>query len=255
MEIWQAIVLGLVQGFTEFLPVSSSGHLVLLQNWFGIDPEYSMFLTIMLHVGTLVPVCIVFFKDILGLFKRPSGLLYLVIASIPAGLVGFLLGDQIDAVFYGGKYLAPCFVITALVLLQAELTAKSRPLYRDINAGNAFAMGVAQAIAVVPGISRSGSTIAAGCFCGVDRSKNANFAFLMSIPVILGSALKEGYDFIKAPAVNVGALPIILGILAAAVSGYIAIKVMLNLVKKANFKWFSFYLVILSFVLLIIDLI
>ncbi|PWM72647.1 MAG: undecaprenyl-diphosphatase [Bacillota bacterium] len=252
MEIWQAIVLGLVQGFTEFLPVSSSGHLVLLQNWFGIDPEHSMFLTIMLHVGTLIPVCIVFFKDILGLFKRPMGLLYLVIASVPAALVGFLLSDQLDAVFYGGKYLAPCFIITALVLLQAELSAKRKPLFKDINAGNALAMGVAQAIAVVPGISRSGSTIAAGCFCGVDRSKNANFAFLMSIPVILGSALLEGYRFIKAPAMDIEILPLLLGVLAAAVSGYIAIKVMLNLVKKADFKWFSLYLAILSLILLII---
>ncbi len=252
MEIWQAIVLGLVQGFTEFLPVSSSGHLVLLQNWFGIDPEYSMFLTIMLHVGSLIPVCIVFFKDIIGLFKHPKGLLYLVIASVPAALVGFLLSDWLDGVFYGGKYLAPCFLITALALLLAELSAKKRPLYKDIDAGNAFMMGVAQAIAVVPGISRSGSTIAAGCMLGVERGKNANFAFLMSIPVILGSALLEGYEFAKAPSVDIGALPLLLGVIAAAVSGYIAVKLMLSLVKKADFKWFSLYLAVLSVILLII---
>ena len=254
MEIWQAIVLGLVQGFTEFLPVSSSGHLVLLQGWFGINPENSMFLTIMLHVGTLVPVCIVFFKDILGLFKRPVNLLYLVIASIPAALVGFLLSDAIDAVFFGGRYLVPCFIFTALVLLLAELTAKSKPLYRDINAANAFGMGIAQAVAVIPGISRSGSTIAVGCFCGVDREKNANFAFLMSLPVILGSALLEIVSFAQAPA-NIEVLPVILGVVSAAVSGYLAIKLMLRVVKKANFKWFSLYLVILSAVQLIIDVV
>ncbi len=252
MNVWQAVLLGLVQGLTEFLPVSSSGHLVLLQKWFGIDPDYSMFLTVMLHVGTLIPVCIVFFKDILGLFKNPITLLYLVIASIPAALVGFLLGDQIDAVFYGGKYLAPCFLFTALVLLQAELVAKTKPLYRDINAGNAALMGVAQAVAVVPGISRSGSTIAAGCFCGVDREKNANFAFLMSLPVIAGSALLEGYDFIKSGSTEISFLPVLLGVIAAAISGYVAIRVMLALVKKANFKWFSLYLVCLSVLLLII---
>ena len=252
MNVWQAVLLGLVQGLTEFLPVSSSGHLVLLQKWFGIDPDYSMFLTVMLHVGTLIPVCIVFFKDILGLFKKPIPLLYLVIASIPAALVGFLLGDQIDAVFYGGKYLAPCFLFTALVLLQAELVAKTKPLYRDINAGNAALMGVAQAVAVVPGISRSGSTIAAGCFCGVDREKNANFAFLMSLPVIAGSALLEGYDFIKSGSTEISFLPVLLGVIAAAISGYVAIRVMLALVKKANFKWFSLYLVCLSVLLLII---
>ena len=255
MTVWQAVVLGIVQGLTEFLPVSSSGHLVLLQKWFGIDPEYSMFLTVMLHVGTLVPVCIVFFKDILGLFKRPMSLLYLVIASVPAALVGFLLSDQLDAVFYGGAYLAPCFIFTALVLLQAEFTAKTKPLYRDINAGNAFAMGLAQAVAVVPGISRSGSTIAAGCFCGVDREKNANFAFLMSLPVIAGSALLEGYDFIKGGgAADIQFLPVLFGVIAAAVSGYIAIKVMLALVKKANFKWFSLYLVCLSILLFILQI-
>lgn len=256
MEIWEAIVLGLVQGFTEFLPVSSSGHLVLLQKYLGINPEYSMFLTVMLHLGTLIPVCVVFFKQILDLFKKPfKSMGYLIIASIPAALVGFLLGDILDQVFYGGKYLIPCFLFTAIVLYAAELASKKRPLYNDINVKNSAIMGIAQAVAVIPGISRSGSTIAAGCFCGVDREKNANFAFLMSIPVILGSALLESLDVVKAGTIGIGALPLIFGIIASAVSGYVAIKLMLSVVKQANYKWFSLYLVLLSVVLLIIELV
>lgn len=256
MEIWGAIVLGLVQGFTEFLPVSSSGHLVLLQRWLGIDAEYSMFLTVMLHLGTLIPVCIVFFKEILGLFKKPfKNMAYLVIASIPAAIVGFLLGDFLDEVFYGGKFLIPCFLVTAIVLYAAELTSKKRPLYNEINVKNSTIMGIAQAIAVIPGISRSGSTIAAGCFCGVDREKNANFAFLMSIPVILGSALVESLGVIKSGGFDIGVLPLIFGVFAAAVSGYIAVKLMLSLIKKADYKWFSLYLVLLSVALLIIELV
>lgn len=256
MEIWEAIVLGLVQGFTEFLPVSSSGHLVLLQRWLNINPDYSMFLTVMLHLGTLIPVCIVFFKEILELFKVPfKSMGYLIIASIPAALVGFLLGDFLDEVFYGGKFLIPCFLFTAIVLYTAEIVSKKRPLYNDINVKNSALMGVAQAVAVVPGISRSGSTIAMGCFCGVDRSKNANFAFLMSIPVILGSALLESLDVIKSGTIGIEPLPLVFGVLAAAVSGYLAIKLMLSVIKKANYKWFSLYLVLLSVVLLIIELV
>lgn len=256
MEIWEAIVLGLVQGLTEFLPVSSSGHLVLVQQWFGINPEYSMFLTVMLHLGTLIPVCVVFFKEILGLFKKPfKSMGYLIIASIPAAIVGFLLGDFLDEVFYGGRLLIPCFLVTAVVLYAAELVSKKRPLYNDINIKNSAIMGLAQAVAVVPGISRSGSTIAAGCFCGVDRDKNANFAFLMSIPVILGSALVESLGVIKSGSFDIGVLPLIFGVFAAAVSGYVAIKLMLSVIKKANYKWFSLYLVLLSVVLLIIELV
>ncbi len=256
MEIWEAIVLGLVQGLTEFLPVSSSGHLVLVQQWFGINPEYSMFLTVMLHLGTLIPVCVVFFKEILGLFKKPfKSMGYLIIASIPAAIVGFLLGDFLDEVFYGGRFLIPCFLVTAVVLYAAELVSKKRPLYNDINIKNSAIMGLAQAVAVVPGISRSGSTIAAGCFSGVDREKNANFAFLMSIPVILGSVLVESLGVIESGNLGIEPLPLIFGILAAAVSGYVAIKLMLSVIKKANYKWFSLYLVLLSVVLLIIELV
>lgn len=255
MNIWQAIVLGLIQGFTEFLPVSSSGHLVLMQRFFDIDPEYSMFLTVMLHIGTLVPVFIVFFKDIVGLFKPPFKMMgFLALASVPAALVGLLLGDWLDSVFYGGQYLIPCFLVTAFVLVSAEYVSKKRPLYNDINIKNSALMGLAQAVAVVPGISRSGSTIAMGCFSGVDREKNANFAFLMSIPVILGSAFVESVGVIKAGSIGgIGVWPLLFGILAAAVSGYIAIKVMLRLIKKANFKWFSLYLVLLSIVMLILE--
>lgn len=174
---------------------------------------------------------------------------------MPAALVGFLLGDLLDGVFYGGKYIVPCFVFTAVILYAAELVSKKRKAFGEINAKSALGMGLAQAVAVIPGISRSGTTIAAGCFCGVEREKKANFAFLMSIPVILGSALVECVKVVKAGDIGISAAPIIFGILAAAVSGYLAIKLMLAVIKKADYKWFSLYLVLLSAVLLIIDLV
>lgn len=254
MKIYQAVILGAVQGLTEFLPVSSSGHLVLLQKLFGIDTDCSLFLTVMLHVGTLVPVFIVFWKQIVGLFKKPfKKLLLLVLASVPAALAGFLLGDFLDRAFYGGKYLIPCFVFTAVLLYAAELYSKRRPMLKPVGVKTSVVMGLAQAVAVVPGISRSGTVISAGCFCGADRTENADFAFLMSIPVILGSALVEGVKAVKTGFGGIGVMPLLFGVLSAAVFGYVAVKLMLSVIKKANYKWFSVYLVLLSAVMAIIQ--
>ena len=256
--IWKSIALGTVQGLTEFLPVSSSGHLTLLQRMLGYDlgGGSMTFVNIMLHFGTLLAVVVVFWKDILALFKKPFKTLgFLVLATIPAGVVGLLFNDKIDEIFSGSSglfYLAICFATTALILLITELVAKNRKKTSGLNIKSSLCMGVVQAIALFPGISRSGSTIAAGTISGAKTEDVAKFSFLMSIPVILGSvavSLKgvifDEPEVITAMGTN-GIIGIVVGIVFSAVSGFFAIKIMLKVIGKGNYKWFSLYLVLLS---------
>lgn len=258
MEIWQAIVLGAVQGFAEFLPISSSGHLMLLQYWFGIEEAF--FYSIMLHLGTLIPVVIVLWKEIISLFKKPfNKFWYLVLATIPAGIIGivFSVAFDLDALFYDNIWLLSiAFLITAGVLLFVEQRAKKTEMLNPINAKTAFIMGCGQAFGVLPGISRSGSTLSAGILGKVDRDSNANFTFLMSIPIILAAVLMEGVDVVKTGSIgNVNWVSLAFGIVTSAVCGYIAVKFMLKIIKKANYKWFSIYLVGMSIATLITALV
>ncbi|MDE6849994.1 MAG: undecaprenyl-diphosphate phosphatase, partial [Clostridia bacterium] len=165
MQWWQALILGLTQGLTEFLPVSSSGHLTFLQRVLGIDiGGAELFFNIILHLGTLVAVCIIFWRDILDLFKKPfKTLLYLVVATIPAAVAGLLLDDVIETHLMGGKYvgvvLAVFFTFTAAVLFATEVFAKRKKSELPLCWRTTLPMGFAQAVAILPGVSRSGSTI------------------------------------------------------------------------------------------------
>lgn len=260
MEIWQAIVLGVVQGLTEFLPVSSSGHLLFLQKVLDVNVgDAEMFFNIILHLGTLIAVCAVFYKDIINLFKKPyTTLTYLVVATIPAGLVGVLFDDYIDEIFvqgaFVGIFLAIFFTITALALFMTERYAKSRTQAALLNWKNTTAMGLAQAVALLPGISRSGATICAGTLAGGRNEDVSRFSFLMSIPIILGSFLvslvKGIYNgelatSFTAAGDNIGWC-IAIGFIVSALVGFFAIKVMLKAIEKANYKWFSLYLILLA---------
>lgn len=267
MEIWQAVVLGLVQGLTEFLPVSSSGHLSFFQNVLGVSTSNAQLISIILHLGTLVAVCIVFFKDILALFKKPFKTLFLLILStIPAvifGLSAELL--NIDYYFYYGDYaailLSVCFLITAAVLFATEVIAKRRMNGLPLSLKTAIPMGLAQAVAILPGISRSGSTICAGTIAGGKSADIAKFSFLMSIPVILGGFVLElGKGIIdgslKADLALNGSsyiLAIGVGFIVSAMAGLFAIRVMLKAIQKANYKWFSLYLVLLAITCIILQ--
>ncbi|MBR1983865.1 MAG: undecaprenyl-diphosphate phosphatase [Clostridia bacterium] len=258
MEIWQAIVLGAVQGFAEFLPISSSGHLMLLQYWFGIEEAF--FYSIMLHLGTLIPVVIVLWREILAIFKKPfNKFWYLVLATIPAGIIGivFSVAFDLDELFYNNIWLLSiAFLITAGVLLFVEQRAKRVEMSNPINTKTAFIMGCGQAFGVLPGISRSGSTLSAGILGKVDRDSNANFTFLMSIPIILAAVLMEGIDVVQSGTIgNVNWVSLAFGIVTSAVCGYIAVKFMLKIIKKANYKWFSIYLVGMSIATLITALV
>lgn len=262
MEFWEAVILGIVQGLTEFLPVSSTGHLEITKAVLNIDlGECDIFFDIMLHAGTLVAVFIVYWKKIWRLFTKPyKKLLYLIIATVPAGLAGVLLDDLLEEYCLNGFVCGICFLITAGLLLACEYAAeknKKSGRLSDLNLKNTFSMGIAQAFAVFPGISRSGSTIAAGVFAGGKSEEVADFTFLMSIPVILGSLVlkllglfvHEG-EFQAA----VGAFSstgnmigcLVFGIISAAAVGLFAIKLVLSAVKKANYKWFSVYLAVVA---------
>lgn len=253
MTIWQGILLGAVQGLAEFLPISSSGHLILFQRWLGI-PEVPNIFDILLHIATLIPICIVLFKEIIAIFKKPlNKLWFLIIATIPAGILGVWLDNYIEGVFKAGDNLAAillgcAFLITAVELFVAERVQKKTEEGLPLSYKSSAIMGVAQAVALLPGISRSGTVICAGTFAKVDRNENANFTFIMSIPVILGALclkvlkLAVGIETLD----SVPALPMILGMLTATIVGYVSIRFMLKLIKKVDYKWFSLYLVLIA---------
>ena len=255
--IWKSFLLGAVQGLTEFLPVSSSGHLTLLQKILNYDlgGGSMMFVNVMLHLGTLLAVVVVFRKDILALFHKPFKTLFmLIVATIPAGVVGLLFNDKIDALFAGDNalfLLAILFSTTAALLLICELVAVRFKKTTPLGWKNAIPMGLAQAVALFPGISRSGSTIVAGTLTRAKNDDVAKFSFLMSIPVILGSVVVElkHVIFDTPEGVAFGGpeiVGILVGVITSAVFGFFAIKLMLKVISKANYKWFALYLVALS---------
>ena len=252
MNILKAVILGIVQGFTEFLPISSSGHLVLFQKLFGISQPMLSF-DVVLHLGTLVAVFIVFWGDILAILKKPlQNITYmLIVATIPAVVVGLLFDKQIGALFTGGITLALGFIITGLLLIYSDRIKNPQKLEKDIRFTDAVVIGCMQAIAIAPAISRSGSTITAGLHQRLSRETAARFSFLLSIPAILGAAVLTARDIIKGPGgaagfLSAGTLPLIFGFLAAALSGYLSIRFMLDLIKKSKLSYFGYYVLVLA---------
>lgn len=246
------MVLGLVQGFTEFLPVSSSGHLILVRELMGLNDStasaFNLMFDIMVHMGTLIAVVIVLYKQIIGLFRKPfKRLAMLVVACIPAVIVGFTCKDYIEKYFSTAQYLCFFFLITAVLMLVSEIVAKRNGNPKELSWGSAIAMGVMQGAGVFPGISRSGSTIFGGIVSGTDRKQVATFSFLMSIPIILGSLLLSVIDVAQAGAIaQVDWFCIFVGAASAFASGYFAVRVMLDLIAKAKFRWFSLYLLVVA---------
>lgn len=262
MNIFEGILLGILQGLTEFLPVSSSGHLVLFRGLLGIEGEFLFFDT-MLHVGTLAAVCLVFYKDIVKILKKPfQKLTYmLALATVPAVIFTLLFDSFFEGAFEG-KYLGFGFLMTSLVLTLSEKLFDLYKLSGVYGEGKrikfpdykeALIMGVAQGFAIVPGLSRSGSTIAGGIISKVEREGAARFSFLMSIPAILGSVVLQSFDLIKNGAPEgLFFWPTFFGTIFAAVSGFFAIRFMYNLVKNKKLYGFAIYTAILG-ALVILD--
>ena len=252
MEVWKAAVLGAVQGLTEFLPVSSSGHIILFEKLLRVQGGGAFF-GVMLHAGTLIAVLFAYFYKILEMIKSDRKmLLYLLIATVPASLVGFFLGDMIDRIFFGGKYLWIFFALTAVLLLSAGRYAKKPRILRPIGVKTSFIAGAAQALAVVPGLSRSGATISACIFAGADRESAADFSFLMSIPIIAGAIFAELLKvFTGSSAVpEIPWLSLAAGALTAAAFGFLSIRLVLRSIKKGSLRGFAVYLFALAAFLL-----
>ena len=251
MEIAVLCLLGLVQGLCEFLPVSSSGHLVLLSSLFGV--EDSLFVSIILHVATLLAVVIVFRKDIWQMIKHPFSeqAINLYIATIPTCIIVLILMPLVD-ISFGGSFLGISFLLSAILLIFSSCQAKKTP-GQTFTKKHAIIMGIAQGFAVFPGLSRSGTTICAGLLCGGDKKECAKFSFLMSLPIIVLSLLMEIYNIaVAGQTVTVNTAGLLLAFVIAFVVGVISIKVMIKLTEKANFKWFAIYLILLSIISLIV---
>ena len=246
MSIWIAILLGVVQGLTEFLPVSSSGHLILFEKLFGADPTQCILFDVVLHLGTVLAVVIVFWKSIVQMVKHPFGedMQKLVFATLPTIIIALVFKDFFKGTFDGGL-LWLGFLVTAIFMFVTDYACKHNYQYKPLTHKNAIIMGVFQGFAILPGISRSGSTISSALVQGVRRDQSSKFSFLMSIPAILGSLVVELFDTTKST-ISIGFLPLIFGFFASAIFGYLAIKLMLKVIKKAKFLWFGIYLVILS---------
>ena len=258
MELLKAVVLGVIQGFTEFLPISSSGHLVIGSEIMNFH-EQGIAFDVFLHLGTLVSVMIVFRREILAMIKAPlqyfSGDrdeevmqnlrwdIYVVIATIPAVLAGLYLKDSIHDVFSNLSLVFFMLFITGMLMIGTRYLKS-----RDVTLGqkHAFLIGCAQALAIFPGLSRSGSTIFAGMALGIDRQIVAKFSFIMSIPVILGAVVLQLGDLLSDPPTLDSCVNIAAGTLVAAVSGYYAIVLLLDIIRKNRLQWFGYYCLVLS---------
>ena len=272
---FQAFILGIIQGLTEYLPVSSSGHLTIASNLFGIDDGSKILtLNIAVHIATVLSTVVILWKEIVWIFsdlfkwKWNEGSKYAVnilISMIPVGIVGLLFKDKVEEVFGSGLLVVGiCLMITA-TLLAFSYWAKPRQR-ENISPLHAFIIGIAQAVAVLPGLSRSGSTIATGLILGNKKERLAQFSFLMVIPPILGEALLDAKKLIsgetatavadaaQSGATTIGTIPLIIGFLAAFIVGCIACKWMINLVKKGKLIWFAVYCAIVGLAAIIIPL-
>ena len=249
MSALETLILGIVQGLTEFLPVSSSGHLELVKAIFGNDYEQQqgLLVTVTLHAATAFSTIFVFRKDIvmilsdLLLFKRGESLnfsLKIILSMIPAVIIGLFFEDFIASLFVGKIALvAVMLMITALLLFLADRVNENN---KELNYSNTFYIGVIQAIAILPGISRSGATIALAVLLKIDRKKAARFSFLMVIPLILGSMAKSVMDGDLSQD-STALLPLLVGFVSAFITGVFACRWMVALVKKSQLKYFSFY--------------
>ena len=264
MELIKAVILGIVQGATEFLPVSSSGHLVLGSHLLGFQEQGIVF-DVLLHLGTLVSVLVVFRQELSTMVKAPflwmqnklddEGRhyllwdLYVVVATIPAVLVGLFYKEQIEKMFTSVAIVCFMLIITGLMMITARfITDRGRP----VNGPRAFLMGCGQAFAIIPGVSRSGTTIFTGMMLGINRETAARFSFIMSIPAILGAAVLNIGEIVAHPPTSGALLAYAAGTAAAALTGYLAIIMLLDVIKKNRLQWFGYYCLVVAFTGLIL---
>ncbi|MGE0077766.1 MAG: undecaprenyl-diphosphate phosphatase [Bacteroidales bacterium] len=259
MTIIEAIILGLIQGLTEFLPVSSSGHIELGKAILGVNVQESLEFTIAVHAATVLSTLVVFRKDIINLFAgffkfkmndETKFVLKILLSTIPVLFVGFFLKDEVEKLFEGNLLIVGIMLLVTALLLTLSKYLQSVNT-KPIGSRDSFIIGIAQAIAVLPGLSRSGSTISTGLILGNHRDEIAKFSFLMVIIPILGAAV---LDVAKGDFGAISLQPVLAGFVAAFVSGYLACNWMVKLVRKGNLIWFAVYCAIVGLTAIIFSL-
>jgi undecaprenyl-diphosphatase len=265
MTVIEALILGIIQGITEFLPVSSSGHLVLFQRIFGISEPALLFDTLV-HGGTLIAVFVVLWRDVWDILRRPLQPItaWLVLATLPAVAAALLFKDRIEAAFASGAFLGCAFLITSVLLLTAERLSRRHGRGRKDKAGmnwlDALIIGILQGVAIIPGVSRSGSTLSGALARNLNRDFAARFSFLLSIPAILGALVLQLKDLAEGAgpgiaaagntAGGIGAAVLIAGTISAAVVGFFSIRFMLKIVRERSLAGFAVYTAILGLLVL-----
>ncbi|MEE8341638.1 MAG: undecaprenyl-diphosphate phosphatase [Candidatus Neomarinimicrobiota bacterium] len=248
MTIFEAALLGIIQGLTEFLPISSSGHLVIGQKVLGVSMAGNIF-EIVVHLGTLGSVLIIFWSDILQLIKSlKSGttqnyIFALAIGTLPAVIIGFLFKDVITEAFENIRVIAIALLITGIILVATKFVT---PKLKDISICRGLLIGIAQAMAIVPGISRSGITISLGMYLGIAPDKAAKFSFLLAIPAIAGAGLLTGLDLMATSEPSLPWSALIVGFLSSLLVGWISLKWLFGLIRSGKFHWFGVYCILIG---------
>lgn len=255
MTIFQAIIIGIIQGLTEFLPVSSSGHIELSKAILGVNLDNNLGFSIAVHVATVLSTLLVFRKEIIDLFTgffsfklnlQTHYVFKLLISAIPVGVIGVLFKDQIESLFEGNLVVVGVMLLVTAMLL--VLTRLVKPKHsKPIGYIDSIIIGFAQAVAVMPGLSRSGTTISTGLLLGKNRDEVARFSFLMVIIPVLGAAF---LDILKGDISNIISAPVVAGFIAAFISGFLACSFMLRIVRKGNLYWFALYCALVGIVAL-----
>ena len=248
MTIFEAALLGIIQGLTEFLPISSSGHLVIGQALLNISIPGNAF-EVVVHLGTLVSVLIVFWTDIWQLITSLKStttqkyIIAIIIGTVPAVVIGLLFKDIISEAFENIRIVAITLIITGMILLTTKLINTKQ---KDITVGRGFLIGVAQAMAIVPGISRSGMTISLGMYLGIAPDKAAKFSFLLAVPAIIGAGLLTGLDMMEASEPMLHWSLLVVGFLSSLLVGWVSLKWLLGLIRLGKFHWFGVYCIIVG---------
>ncbi|MEW6025957.1 MAG: undecaprenyl-diphosphate phosphatase [Planctomycetota bacterium] len=253
MGFWEIVVLSIIQGITEFLPISSSGHLVIAEHLFGLkNAETNLLLIVILHLASLLAICISFYEEIIEMFLNPKILYLVIVGTIPAGLVGYFFNDQISSLFTSPLVAGIGLLLTGIYLMLSEFHWKGSPTALDrASAKQAFLVGIAQMIAIVPGISRSGSTLATGLLNGWDRPSAIKFSFLLAIPVMAGASILKLKDFGKLT----GAfqpIPIIVGFIICLGVSLLAISFLVRMVRRGKLSYFAWYCLLAGLGILIL---